>query len=157
MDVQFYRSEQLIKKYYSVKSGEVSLEWAPPGAIEIKLWVPGSGTSLDSISVNVAPPQVCAEAKLIIPNGIRDSYPTPIPPAPTELPIVPSTTRIEWTPSDCKMDVQFYRYATLTFELKDKTSGEVGLGGLNGQTEIKIWVSEASTPSDSMQINVVEP
>ena len=156
MDVQFYRSGQLIKKYSNVTSGEVSLEWAPPGAIEIKLWVPGTATPLDSISVNVASPQSCAEAKFIMPDGIRDSDPDS-----SELLAVPDTTRIEWMPSNCKMALDFFRHAQLIVRINDAMSGEVGLkeglSGLTGQTEIKIWVAGASAPSDSIQINVVEP
>jgi len=69
------------------------------------------------------------------------------------------TTRIEWTPANCKMVVQAYMDGALIneFEKVPKFSGEVTLGDVAtgndhrmriGMVELKIWVPGSDKPSD---------
>lgn len=63
---------------------------------------------------------------------------------------------ITWTPSSCVMNVQIYQDGKLQRENKlGDASGTVNLSGFPaGTIEIKIWVPEAGSPSDSRTIQI---
>ena len=154
MMLQFYREGQLIKFFDSAESGQISLEWAPPGVMEIKLWEIRGEEPEDSIYVNIAPPATCNDAKFTNPNGFRETRPDI-----SLLPDVAKTTSfIEWSPQTCVMTIEFYQYGSVIHRIQNARSGEVDFSWMSniGQTELKIWVPGTFVVADSMQVNVVE-
>ena len=77
-------------------------------------------------------------------------------------PVSPET-KVSWTPATCKLVVQAYQQGQLVGEFGKRAgvpSGTVLIKqlteGKTGQTELKIWVPNASSPSDAKLVTVQE-
>lgn len=87
-------------------------------------------------------PADCALARITVPKAGSED--------------VDGSTRIEWVPSKCLMDVQIYQNEKLLRENKEgDSSGSVDLSGASaGEVEIKIWEPRSSSPSDAISVTV---